>query len=238
MKLRVLGVLNWTSGVMFAIAIYLVFIAAPTERTMGMSQRIFYFHVGSGWVGAAALFVAVFAGIQVLRTNERHWDRLAFSTIQVGLVFISMIIITGSIWARASWDTWWTWSPRLTSAAVMWLVYVAYFMLRNAIEDPDKRARFGAVYSIAGFITVIVTFLSIRLLRDIHPTLFGSGADTDGGGLAPGMILPFFFSLATFTIFGITLVWHRVRLARLADDIEFIRTKLLLHTDSSKRKRG
>jgi heme exporter protein C len=231
---KVLGVLNWISGVMIIIAVYLVFIVAPTEKTMGMAQRIFYFHVGSGWVGAAALLVAVIAGIQVLRTNERRWDRLAISTVQIGLVFISMIIITGSIWAQSSWDIWWIWSPRLTSAAVMWLVYVAYFMLRNAIEDPDKRARFGAVYSIAGFITVIVTFLSIRLLRDIHPTLFGSGADTKGGGLASGMLFPFFFSLATFTVLGITLVWHRVRLARLADEIEYLRAKLLLRSDNGK----
>lgn len=224
---KVLGVLNWVSAAMFLVAIYLVFVAAPTEKTMGMTQRIFYFHVGSGWVGAAALLAAVIAGIQVLRTGQRRWDRLAFASVQIGLFFISMIIITGSIWARSAWNTWWTWSPRLTSSAVMWLVYVAYFMLRNAVEDPDKKARFGAVYSIAGFITVIATFFSIRMLRDIHPTLFGSGADTEGGGLAPGMYLPFFFSLAMFTVFGVTLVWHRVRILRLADEIESLRTRLL-----------
>jgi heme exporter protein C len=110
-------------------------------------------------------------------------------------------------------------------------------MLRNAIEDPDKRARFGAVYSFAGFITVIITFFSIRLLRDIHPTLFGSGADTDGGGLAPSMLLPFFFSLATFTVLGITLIWHRVRLARISDEIRVIQTKLLFYSDKSKSNR-
>jgi len=224
---KVLTVLNWLSAAMVAVAIYLVFMVAPTERTMGMIQRIFYFHVGSGWVGAAALLVALVAGVGVLKTGERKWDRLAASAVEVGLVFITMIIVTGSIWAKSTWNTWWTWSPRLTSAAVMWLVYVAYFMLRNAVDDPDKRARFAAVYGIIGFLTVITTFFSIRLLKDIHPTLFGSGAADKGGGLAAGMYLPFFFSLATFTVLGITLLWHRIRLARLADEIAELRIRLL-----------
>ncbi len=230
MKHRILSALNWLSAAMIAIAVYLVFIAAPTERTMGLSQRIFYFHVGSGWVGAAAFLVALVAGVLVLRTGDRKWDRLAASAVEVGFVFITMIIVTGSIWGKAAWNTWWTWSPRLTSAAVMWLVYVAYFMLRNAIDDPGKKARFAAVYAIVGFVTVIGTFLSIRLLVDIHPTIFGSGADTEGGGLAPGMHLPFFFSLATFTVLGLTLMWHRVRLAWMADEIAQLRIRLLMRS--------
>jgi heme exporter protein C len=225
---RILTALNWTSLAMLAASIYLVFLAAPTERTMGLSQRIFYFHVGSGWVGAAAFLVAVVAGVAVLRTGKRAWDRLAQSSVEVGLVFVTMIIVTGSIWAKAAWNTWWTWSPRLTSAAVMWLVYIAYFMLRNAVEDPGKRARFAAVYGMVGFVTVLSTFLSIRLLADIHPTVFGAGAVDTGGGLAQGMHLPFFFSLATFTVLGVTLMWHRVRLARIADEIEQLRIQLLL----------
>ena len=227
---KVLGILNVLSAVMVAVAIYLVFIVAPTERTMGLSQRIFYFHVGSGWVGAAAFLVGLVAGMGVLKTGDRKWDRLAASAVEVGFVFITMIIVTGSIWGKAAWNTWWTWSPRLTSAAVMWLVYVAYFMLRNAMDDPDKQARFAAVYAIVGFITVIGTFLSIGILKDIHPTLFGSGADIEGGGLATGMHLPFFFSLATFTVLGITLMWHRIRLSRLADEIAELRIRLLLRS--------
>jgi heme exporter protein C len=230
MKHRILSALNWLSAGMIAVAIYLVFIAAPTERTMGLSQRIFYFHVGSGWVGAAAFLVALLAGIAVLRTGDRKWDRLAASAVEVGFVFITMIIVTGSIWGKAAWNTWWTWSPRLTSAAVMWLVYVAYFMLRNAIDDPGKQARFAAVYAIVGFATVIGTFLSIRLLADIHPTLFGAGANVEGGGLAPGMHLPFFFSLATFTVLGATLMWHRVRLAWMADEVAELRIRLLMRS--------
>lgn len=230
MKDKTLSVLNWLSAGMIAVAIYLVFVAAPTERTMGLSQRIFYFHVGSGWVGAAAFLVSLVAGLGLLRSGDRKWDRLASSAVEVGFVFITMIIVTGSIWGKAAWNTWWTWSPRLTSSAVMWLVYLAYFMLRNAIDDPGKQARFAAVYAIVGFVTVLGTFLSIRLLQDIHPTLFGAGAGVEGGGLAPGMHLPFFFSLATFTVLGITLMWHRVRLARIEDEIAELRIGLLMRS--------
>lgn len=228
---KALSILNWLSATMVAVSIYLNFVVAPTEKTMGLSQRIFYWHVGSGWVGAAALLLAVVAGIGVLRTGARKWDRLAAASIELGFAFITMIIVTGSIWAKSAWNTWWTWSPRLTSAAVMWLVYVAYFMLRNALDDPDKQARFGAVYAIVGFLTVITTFLSIRLLSDIHPTLFGEGAAEVGGGLAQGMHLPFFFSLATFTVLGATLLWHRVRLLRLSDEIQALRIKLLMRSN-------
>ena len=225
---KALTALTCWSALMMGVAVYLVFMVAPTERTMGMSQRIFYFHVGSGWVGAVAFLVAMLAGVGVLWTGKREWDRLALSAVEVGLVFITMIIITGSIWARSAWNTWWIWSPRLTSAAVMWLVYVAYFMLRNALDDPGKAARFGAVYSMVGFITVLGTFFSIRLISDIHPTLFGAGASDVGGGLAPGMVLPFFFSLATFTVLGVTFAWHRIRLARIGDEISELRSKFLL----------
>lgn len=227
---KVLGILNWVSAIMVAVSMYLNFIVAPTEKTMGLSQRIFYWHVGSGWVGAAALLVAVVAGVGVLRTGSRKWDRLASACIEVGFTFITMIIVTGSFWGKAAWNTWWTWSPRLTSAAVMWLVYVAYFMLRNAVDDPDKQARFGAVYAMVGFLTVVATFLSIRLLSDIHPTLFGEGAAEVGGGLAKGMHLPFFFSLATFTVLGTTLLWHRVRLLRLSDEIKALRIRILMQS--------
>ncbi len=227
---RVLVVLSWLSAVMIGVAAYLVFIVAPMERTMGLTQRIFYFHVGSGWVGAAAFLVALVAGILFLRTGRPMWDRLAVSAVEVGLAFITMIVVTGSIWARSTWNIWWTWSPRLTSAAVMWLIYVAYFVLRSGLEDPGKRARFSAVYAVVGFASVVGTFLSIRLLKDIHPTLFGSGAAEEGGGLAPGMHLPFFFSLATFTVLGVTLAWHRFRLARLAAEVAELRARLTLRS--------
>ena len=227
---KALFALIWSSAAMVGIAIYLVFLVAPMERTMGTVQRIFYFHVGSGWVGAAAFLAALVAGVCVLRTGKRQWDRFAVSAIEVGFVFITMIVVTGSIWAKSAWNTWWTWSPRLTSAAVMWLVYVAYFMLRSAIDDPGKQARFSAVYAIVGFIPVVGTFLSIRMLKDIHPTLFGSGAAETGGGLADGMHLPFFFSLATFSVLGITLLLHRIWLARLEDEITDLRTRLLIRS--------
>ncbi len=224
---RALAALNWVSALTMAVAIYMVFLAAPTERTMGMSQRIFYFHVGSGWVGACAFLVALAAGLLLLWTGKREWDRLAVAAVETGLAFTTMIIATGSIWAKAAWNTWWTWSPRLTSAAVMWLVYAAYLLLRSTVEDPGRRARYGAVYATVGFVSVVATFVSIRLLRDIHPTLFGTGAGEMGGGLAYGMRLPFCLSLVAFSLLGVTLTGHRLRLARIGDDIAQLHLRLL-----------
>ena len=126
-------------------------------------------------------------------------------------------IITGSIWARPIWNTWWTWDPRLTTATIMELVYAAYLMLRQGIEDPDRRARFGAVYAIIGFISVPLTFFSIRIYRTIHPVVIGSGDPTVSGSfsMTPAMGLTFGISLLAFSILFVSLLWHRIRLGQL-----------------------
>ena len=162
---RAVGILNWAAAIMIVACLLMVFFFAPTELTMGNVQRILYFHVGSAWVSAVAFFVALVSGVLYLIRPAKKWDIISLASVEIGLAFTTMTIISGSIWGRPAWNTWWIWSPRLTSITVMWLVYVAYFMLRGAIEDDEKRARFAAVYVIFGFITVIFTFLSIRLDR-------------------------------------------------------------------------
>jgi heme exporter protein C len=120
------------------------------------------------------------------------------------------------------WNTWWTWDPRLVTATIMELIYLAYLMLRQGIEDPDRRARFGSVYGIVAFISVPITFLSIRFFRTIHPVVIGSGDPTAEGAfdMTPRMLQAFLFSLLTFTVIYVTLLWHRVRLGRLAEHVE------------------
>jgi len=161
---RLVPRLNILAILMLAISMLVIFFYAPTEQTMGNVQRIFYFHVGTAWVAAVAFFVALISGVAYLRKPSPTWDMLAVGSVEIGLVFTSMTIVSGSVWGRPAWGTWWTWSPRLTSITVLWLVYAAYFMLRGAVEDEERRGRFSAVYVIAGFVTVIITFLSIRLL--------------------------------------------------------------------------
>jgi len=224
-----LKVLSWLSLVLLAIATYMTIDWAPMEKTMGDVQRVFYFHVSTGWVGMIGFLLAVFSGIMYLRSSDMKWDIIGLAGIEIGLVFSLVNIVTGAIWARPIWNTWWTWDPRLVTAAIMELVYIAYVMLRQGIEEPERRARFGAIYAIIGFVSVPLSFLSIRIWRTIHPTVIGSGdAGAEGTfDMVPDMRTAFFFSLATFTVFGIALLWHRIRLGRLQDTIEKVKMEVM-----------
>jgi heme exporter protein C len=145
------------------------------------------------------------------------------------LVYSFVNIISGSIWARPAWNTWWTWDPRLVTATVMELIYLAYLMLRQGIEEPERRARFGAVYSILGFVSVPLTYYSIRIWRTIHPVVIGSGAPSSEGifDMTATMTQTFMFALLTFTVLGATIIWHRYRLGKLQDKVESMRIEAL-----------
>ena len=228
-KPRLLTILDTLTASLFVIAVGLVFFYAPTEAVMGAVQRIFYFHVSVGWVGMLGFMAAAIAGIAYLRSGKQDWDILSLAAIEIGIVFIFINIVTGSIWARPIWNTWWTWDPRLTTATIMELIYAAYLMLRQGIEDPDRRARFGAVYVILGFISVPLTFLSARLFRTIHPIVIGTNKPGAEGqfDMSPKMLQTFMFSLFTFTFIFADLLWHRVRLGKLADQVEQLKLKIL-----------
>lgn len=230
---RIVPILNWVAGIMILVSMAVIFFYAPVERTMGNVQRIFYFHVGSAWVAAVAFFIALASGIFYLRNPKRIWDTVALASVEIGLVFTSMTIVSGSVWGKPAWGTWWTWSPRLTSITVMWLVYVAYFMLRGAIEDEDRRSRFAAVYVIAGFVTVIITFLSIRLLRDIHPVIIGEaneaaeGLQEFSGIESAKMVITLNISVLTFTLLYLAWLANRLRLQRIIDDAADLKTRVM-----------
>jgi heme exporter protein C len=218
---------------MVAISLLTIFFYAPTEVTMGNVQRIFYYHVGSAWVAAVAFFIALLSGVAYLRNPARIWDTVAMASVEIGLVFTSMTIVAGSVWGRPAWNTWWIWSPRLTSITVLWLVYAAYFMLRGAIEDEERRARFAAVYVIAGFVTVIITYLSIRLLRDIHPVLIGEASEAAEGlqefsGIDSGkMVISLNISVLTFTALYVAWLANRLRLQRMIDEAAALKTRVM-----------
>ena len=226
---RPLQILNIITLAQMVIAAGLVFLYAPRERVMGDVQRIFYFHVPSAWVGFLAFFVTLVAGIAYLRTGRHNWDRLAAVSVEIGLLFTMMTIISGSIWARPAWNTWWTWDPRLTTYTILALIYVAYLMLRQGIEDPGRRARLAAVYGILGFISVPITFFSIRWWRTIHPVVIGGGSPTAEGGfdMTSPMKVVFFFSLFAFTVLYFCFLANRLRLERLAEHVEQLKARWL-----------
>jgi heme exporter protein C len=218
---RLSDVLIWTSAVAIIVALYLVFIYAPTERIMGDMQRVFYFHVSSAWVGFFAFFVTLIASVTYLWKGTRKWDIVALSSVEVGVAFMTMAIISGSIWAKVAWNVWWTWDPRLTTSTILWLIYVSYLMLRNAIDEEVRRARFAAVYGIVGFVSVPITFMAIRWWRTIHPVIL----DSQGFSLATPMLITMLFCIGTFTLLYFVLLIHRVRLEQLADMVTWLRSQ-------------
>jgi heme exporter protein C len=228
-KSRWLTILDVITVFLLIAATGMVFFYAPTEAVMGQVQRVFYFHVAAGWVGMLAFLVAAIAGVVYLVKGNRKWDIVGLSAIEIGIVFAFINIVTGSIWARPIWNTWWTWDPRLTTATVMELIYLAYLMLRQGIEDPDRRARFGAVYAIVGFLSVPLTFFSARLFRTIHPVVIGTNEAGAQGqfDMTPLMLQTFMFSLITFSFVFVDLLWHRIRLGQMAEKVEQLRLKMV-----------
>lgn len=227
---RVLMGLTILSTIMFIAAVMMSLFFAPTD-SQGHVQRIFYSHLGSFMGGSLAFLIAAVSSALYLIRRHKRWDTLAVSAIEVGLVFSGYNLISGSIWARPIWNTWWTWDPRLTSAAVMWLTYAAYMMLRNGIEDPDRRSRFAAVFGIVAFTSVIFTTVITRVRPDtIHPVVVGPSPQNAQGGFevnSSAMTLTLVFNIITFIVLAITLTWHRIRLENLSDRVEALRVKLI-----------
>jgi len=226
---RGLQILNLVSAVLILIALGLVFFYAPEELVMGQVQRIFYFHVAAAWVGFLAFFVTVVAGVLYLRKADQKWDRVGMASVEIGLMFSIAAGAAGAIWARPIWNTWWTWDPRLTTYSIMALIYIAYLMLRQGIEDPDRRARFAAVYGIVGFISVPITYMSIRWWRTIHPVVIG-GVSADAKGefaMTTPMVQTFLFALLAFTVLYFCFLFNRLRLARLEERVDALKAELM-----------
>jgi len=217
-----LKVLNFISILLFLVALGLVFLYAPLEVTMNYVQKIFYFHIANAWVGMLGFLAAAVAGVVYLVKHDQKWDIIELAAVEISLVFFLIAIASGSIWARPSWGAYWTWEPRLTTAAILEMVYIAYLLLRQGIDDPDRRARFSAVYTLIGAISVPITFMSIRLFRTIHPVVIGTNSAASQGSfdMTSKMLATMFFVLFTFSVIFVDLFWHRIRLGQLAQQVE------------------
>ena len=223
-----LTILDVLSVIGIGVATYFALVFAPTEAVMGNVQRVFYFHVGTAWVGLIGFVVAAVTGIIYLVTKDMKWDRVEVAAVEVSTMFFFITIVLGSIWARPAWNTWWTWDPRLTTAAVTELIYIAYFMLRAGMEDPEKRARFGAVYALLGGLSAPITFMVIRLFRTIHPVVVGNQSAAAQGGfdMSGNMLTAMFVALGVFTVIFIDLMWHRIRMGNLEEQVEQLKLKV------------
>ncbi len=218
---RNLSLLDFVSASLFLAALLIVFFFTPVEATMGAVQKVFYFHVAAAWVGMLGFLTAAICGICYLLTRKTLWDVRSEAGVEIGLVFLTIGIVSGSIWAKPIWNTWWTWDPRLTTSAVMVLIYLAYLMLRRSLDDPARRARYSAIYAVLGFVSVPLTFFSIRLFRTIHPVLIAAGNGSFGTfSMDPDMRRAFGFCLVAFTFLFIDLFWHRILLGFLTNEVE------------------
>ena len=198
------------------LALYMAFIGAPREKTMGDLQRIFYFHVPAGITGMTAFAINFVASLMFIIKRNRRWDHLALSAAEIGVMFLTIVLITGPIWAKPAWFVWWTWSPRLTLSLVLWLLYIAYLLIRNYIEDPGRKALVSAVFGIVAFADTPLVWFSIRWWRDIHPTML------DTRGLSPSMRPAFLICWAVFQILLVYLLRRRFYLESMRGDLEQI----------------
>ena len=208
------------SFTLFVAALYLVFIYVPTEKVMGIVQRIFYLMVPMGWLSLLSFLIIFIGSILYLVKRQSKWDTLAYSSAEVGIVFTTLALITGSIWAKPIWGVWWTWEPRLTATLVLWFIYIAYFVVRSFATEESRGARFAAVVGIIGFIDIPIVALATTLWRGIHP-----GPLIFQSGLAPSMLLTLLVSIAAFTALYFLLLMQRVSMKN--DEIEIKRLKEL-----------
>jgi heme exporter protein C len=199
------------------LALYMAFLQAPRERTMGDLQRIFYFHVPAGMVGLGAFAVNFVGSVMYLIRKNRWWDSLALASAEIGVVFLTIVLVTGPIWAKPVWFVWWTWSPRLTSSLVLWMLYIAYLLVRNYVSDPERRAMMSAVFGVVAFVDAPIVWFSIRWWRDIHPSPM-----LETGGLSPAMRPALWTCVAAFTLLLIYLLRRRMFLETARNDLELL----------------
>lgn len=228
LKADALTVLSAAALVGVLIGLYFALVDAPTDSLQGDVQRIFYLHLAA-FVGAFVGFVcAVIGGVAYLRTRQLRWDRLAYAGVEVGLALAAINVLTGAIYARPIVNSWWTWDPKLTAVTIMALTYTAYLLLRNGVESPERRRLFASVYGIFAFVTVVNTFMVIRLRPDtLHDVMFAPGATLFAAMPAPMQTALIVNMLVWGGLVAPVLMAWRVRLERMSYDSQHRRLQAL-----------
>jgi heme exporter protein C len=202
--------------------LYMAFILAPSERTMGEVQRIFYFHVPFAMMAFLAFGIVMVASIGFLARGTRGWDVTAEAAAEVGLLCCTIVLVTGPVWARSAWGVWWTWDARLTSTLVLWLIYAAYLLLRSYMADDPRVRRYAAVLGIVGALDVPIVYFSVHWFRTQHPSTF----ITKSGGLAPGMGSALGMGATAVFLIFITLLLQRLLIGKCEAEAEALKSAL------------
>jgi len=216
-KLNWTQILVWSLLFLFPLSLYLVWIS-PTDAELLYSQRIFYFHFPANIMCFVSFTVYFTAAIGYWRKRGRNWDIVMMASLELGLFFALIGILTGSIWARYAWNTWWTWDPRLTTVTIMMAVYLAGVMLRNATDEPSRKAALTAAFGIIGFVNVPLVYFSTRWFpRGLHPVIFGSNGNASN--LQGFMNVTLAVSTITVGLLFTYLIIQRVKLEEMRDDV-------------------
>ena len=203
------------------IALLLVYGYAPIEKTMGMAQKIFYFHVPSAFMAFISFAIVFAASILYLRSKDDKYDRVASSAAEVGVIFSILMLLTGPIWARSAWGVWWTWEPRLTTTLILFLIFVGYLMLRNYGSSGEQMKRYSAVLGIIGFLDVPLVYWSVKWWAPEvtnHP---------QGLELEPQMKFVLTFSFFAFGLLLLYLVLKRIELSNVRNKLEMLKKDYL-----------
>ncbi len=223
LRLNRSALLPLLAGLLIPLAIGMIFFYAPLERTMGIVQKIFYLHLALAASAFLSFFVACVSGIMYLLRRQRIWDARLAASVEIGVVLTTLVLISGSLWGRPIWNTWWTWDPRLTTSLILWFIFAACLILRSAIEDEGRRAVFSSIMAIVGFVDVPIVFLSARLWRSIHPTVIRS----DGIGLEPAMLVTLLVSILAMLAFWAALFRLRCAQHRQESALRDLQQRLL-----------
>jgi heme exporter protein C len=218
-------VLPLVATVAMLAALWCVFMYVPNERLQGVLQRIFYFHVGSAWAAFLGFIVAAGASALFLWRGHAQHDWLAVAAVEVGMMFCTMVLVTGPIWARPIWGTWWTWDPRLTMTVILWTIYAVYLVLRSGARDDPQIARYAAVLAIVGVLDIPLIRISVRLWRGMHPSVISAPADK-GGLEDPRMVVALLVTLGAFATLFAWLLWLRYEGLRLRDGLQRVEDRM------------
>ncbi len=207
---REIWLLLTAASVLFTM--WMVFQWVPTEQSLGIVQRALYVHVPLAWISMVAVVIVAGASVAYLRTGKQKWDSLALSAAEVGVIAGTLMLITGSIWAKPIWNVWWTWDAKLTTTAILWFLYVSYLMLRAFAPEGNQAYRMAAVVAILGAVDVPIIYYAANLWRTAHPELMVGPAAGSDSGLSGDMGLTLIFSTLAFSSLFAYMVTDRYRI--------------------------
>ncbi len=212
------------AGVLLIVGVVLAFWYSPVDASsMGFSQKILYYHAPIAAAALVAYGVAFVAAIAYLRTQDLKWDRLGFVSVRIGLVFSVLVMITGMIWGKAAWGTWWAWEPRLTTFLLACFLYAAYWVLRSVVDEEQRRATYAAVFAVIAFIDVPITFFATRFLPEgLHPVVVGPG----GGGMEGSMAVSFGICMIGMLVLMAAMIVRDLEIELIKDRVTDLKTSL------------